>query len=560
MKKVLDSKELQWIEDKVNSMTVDEKIAQITCTKFADFFLGVGQMKDATFEEYAAKLDEVMAKYPVGNVFFGSEVIHEEEGNAERAHFITSYLQSKVDIPMLISGDVESGAGAAVGGLTALTNLYSLGVADDEAISYKYGELTAKSAKAIGYNWAYAPVVDLARNWISESGGRNFGSDSDLIIKHAKAVMHGMQDYNLGACAKHFPGHDSHVNPHIGTSSFAISKEEWLANEGKIYKELSEDGLMSVMAGHVGLEWAETFDEHENGYAPASCSGEAIDGVLRDMLGFDGVVVTDGKTMAAFMNWKTERERVIDLYNGGIDMLLFANAEDIDYMREAIASGEIPMEKVNKSVRRVLKMKLQLELFDVVDTYDQLDEIEEEVKELRAFLETKCVTCVKDHHKLLPLSKDKIKTAAVLRLDNGVETGPNVTFINQLKEYGIEVDVYTTADFSNWDVVPKMQLDVENGKKWDAYFILFAQGGSVGNSRPDGASSLALWRSAGLIESAEPILVSFTTPLLLRDMQHIKTFVATFSNGGKVIEYVPKAIFGEAEMNYKTTYFNLENE
>lgn len=560
MKKILDQKELQWIEDKINSMTIDEKIAQITCTKFADFFLGVGQMKDATFEEYAAKLDEVMAKYPVGNVFFGSEVIREEEGNAERAHFITSYLQSKVDIPMLISGDVESGAGAAVRGLASLTNLYSLSVADDEEISYKYGELTAKSAKAIGYNWAYAPVVDLARNWISEGGGRAISSDPDLIIKHSKAIMHGMQDHNLGACAKHFPGHDSHVNSHIGSNYFMIDKEDWLANEGKIYKTLSDEGLMSVMAGHIGLAWAQTFDEYENGYAPASCSGEAIDGVLRDMLGFDGIVVTDGKTMASFMNWKTERERVIDLYNGGIDMLLFANAEDIDYMREAIASGEIPMEKVNKSVRRVLKMKLQLELFDAVDTYDQLDEIEAEVKKLRAFLETKCVTCIKDHHKLLPLSKDKIKTAAVLRLDNGAETGPSVTFINQLKEYGIEVDVYTTADFSNWDVVPKMQIDVENGKKWDAYFILFAQGGSVGNNRPNGESSLALWRSAGLIESAEPILVSFTTPFLLRDMQHIKTFVATFGNGGKVIEYTPKAIFGEAEMNYKTTYFNLENK
>lgn len=560
MKKVLDEKELQWIEDKINSMTVDEKIAQITCTKFADFFLGVGQMKDATNEEYAVKLDEVMAKYPVGNVFFGSEVIREEEGNAERAHFITSYLQSKVDIPMLISGDVESGAGAAVRGLATLTNLSSLGFADDVDISYKYGELIAKGSKAIGYNWAYAPVVDLARNWLSEGGGRSIGSDSDLVLKHSKAIMHGMQDNNLGACAKHFPGHDSHVNSHIGPNSFNISKEDWMSHEGKVYKGLIDDGLMSVMSGHIGLEWAQTFDEHENGYAPASCSGEAIDGVLRDILGFDGVVVTDGKNMAGFMNWKTERERVIALYNGGIDMLLFASAEDIDYMREAIASGEIPMEKVDKSVRRVLKMKIQLELFDVVDTYDQLDEIEAEVRKLRAFLETKCVVCVKDHHNLLPLSKDKVKTAAVLRLDSGAETGPNVTFINQLKEYGIDVDVYTTADFSNWDVVPKMQLDVENGKKWDAYFILFAQGGAVGNYRPDPDNSLALWRSAGLIESAEPILVSFTSPYLLRDMQHIKTFVATFGNGGKTIEHTAKAIFGDAELNYRTTYSNLENE
>ena len=107
MKKELTAQEKQWIQDKIASMTVREKIAQMTCVHLAHIIWGAGTDRDASLEEYKKNVDKVLEELPIGNLFIGAEIIHESDGNGDKTHDILEYIQGKTDIPMLVSGDIE---------------------------------------------------------------------------------------------------------------------------------------------------------------------------------------------------------------------------------------------------------------------------------------------------------------------------------------------------------------------------------------------------------------------------------------------------------------------
>lgn len=560
MKKELTAEQKQWIKDKVKSMSVREKIAQITCVNLASLIWGTGLTRDASLEEYKRNADKVLAEMPIGNLFIGAEIIHESDGNADTTHDILEYIQSKADVPMLVAGDIEYGVGASVKGMTTFPNIATLAAIDDEAISYEMGKQTAIEASAVGFNWVFGPVVDTAQNWLGCGHGREISDDPNKVIKHAKAFIRGLNEHNVGGCAKHFPGNGVDFrNSHIALTTNTNTREQWLENDGKVYKELAADGLLSVMTGHSALRWAETFDEKEHAYAPATLSAEAVNGTLRDMIGFDGVVVSDSIGMAGYKNWKNRRQRAIELFNAGNDIMLFPGKEDYRLIEEVINSGEVSMETVDKSVERVLTMKMKLDLFERVDEYARIKEIQAEAEKLNDLLSEKCVTCVRDLHNLLPLSKDKIKTMLVVRFDKGGNAGPNADFIRELEKMGIELDIHTVEDFADWDTVPRLSRELEEGKTWDAYIQLYDYS-YIGDYRPGGLAAQAVWRSAG-VECVEPILISFASPYVLYDMPHIKTFITTFSSKTpKVAKNVVRALFGEIEFNRNLPSSNFCDE
>ncbi len=552
MKKLTVQQE-EWIKEKVESMSLKEKIGQLLCVSFSDLLReGSSKRQDRTFEEYKAIIDRALEKYPRGNIFVGAEVIHSAEGGVEVFHDLIAYMQEKSDIPMLVAADIESGVGAAFSQMTNFPQNITFSINGDEQAAYEVGALIAKEARAIGINWSFGPVVDMpAPGSMNDASMRCFAENVEDTLKYAKPYSQGMQDHGVAACAKHFPDGDGSCdrNSHIALTENTMSEEEWMATVGRLYKELSEAGVASVMTGHAGLAWVEEYDKENCGYCPTTISKNAVQKLLRDKLGFDGVIVTDAISMAGLSNWKTSRERTPAMFNAGVDMMLFARDIEIAYIEEAISNGEIPMERVDESVTRILRLKHMLGLFDAVDTFDQLPQIQEEAKELNRRLSEKAITCVRNKQNLLPLSKDKIKRILVLGLTHDANSGPVGEFIEKLKERGFQLDIYDVNDFANWDVEPEMKIRVRSGEQWDACFWVYDYA-YIGDYRPTGLITQTLFRVSNL-EGLSPILISLATPYLLEDIPSAKTYVTTmYSRSDFAMESLMKALFGEIEFNY----------
>lgn len=548
----------KWIKDRVSKMTVREKMAQITCVALDHLVWSGVAREDLSFEEYKKNIDKVLEKYPIGNLFCGAEIIHEEKSGAKTTHDVIKYIQDKLDIPMLVSGDIEYGVGAACSGMTKYPNIMTLAAVGDEDIAYKMGKLVAEEARAIGFNWVFGPVIDLCENWSTCGHGREISDDPDTVIKYGSKFISGLNDYGVAGCGKHFPdGGADWRNPHIALTENVKSREDWLASTGKVYKELMKDGMASVMVGHTALQWAEEYDEENCGFCPASLSKNAVQGVLRDTLGFDGVVVTDAIGMAGCANWKTMKERTIDILNAGIDIILFPEESTYKCLEEALINGDIPEERVNESVERVLRLKFKLGLFEREDEYDRIDEIKKEANELNRFLSKKAITCVRNKLNLLPLSKDKVKKILVLRLDIGQKKRIDI-FLDNLKNMGIEVDVYDVHDFEDWNKMPDLFDREKAGEKWDAYLWLYDYA-YIGDYRPGGLIATAIMRAAPF-EALSPILISFSSPYILEDIPDAKTFITTFSsnNDAEITEALTAALFGEEEFNYNLPVSHLQ--
>lgn len=548
----------KWIKDRVSKMTVREKMAQITCVALDHLVWSGVAREDLSFEEYKKNIDKVFEKYPIGNLFCGAEIIHEEKSGAKTTHDVIKYIQDKLDIPMLVSGDIEYGVGAACSGMTKYPNIMTLASVGDEDIAYKMGKLVAEEARAIGFNWVFGPVIDLCENWSTCGHGREISDDPDTVIKYGSKFISGLNDYGVAGCGKHFPdGGADWRNPHIALTENVKSREDWLASTGKVYKELMKDGMASVMVGHTALQWAEEYDEENCGFCPASLSKNAVQGVLRDTLGFDGVVVTDAIGMAGCANWKTMKERTIDILNAGIDIILFPEESTYKCLEEALINGDIPEERVNESVERVLRLKFKLGLFEREDEYDRIAEIKKEANELNRFLSKKAITCVRNKLNLLPLSKDKVKKILVLRLDIGQKKRIDM-FLDNLKKMGIEVDVYDVHDFEDWNKMPDLFDREKAGEKWDSYLWLYDYA-YIGDYRPGGLIATAIMRAAPF-EALSPILISFSSPYILEDIPDAKTFITTFSsnNDAEITEALTAALFGEEEFNYNLPVSHLQ--
>lgn len=303
----------------------------------------------------------------VGAAFFFGEIITEASdiGLDNGRRLLERYAQN-AEIPMLLTSDFENGCGSMLKGLTILPYLMSLGAANDEQLAYDYGRATALEARSVGANWTFSPVSDLNLNLRNPLVNvRGVSDDPDLACRLLRQVVRGMQDNGLAACAKHFPGDGvDWRDQHIVTTNNTLSMDEWNRFSGRVFRELIEAGVYSIMAGHITLPAYQT--REKNGmYLPATLSRELITDLLKGEMGFDGVVVTDAMDMGGFNGWYPTKEQTeIEAFKAGCDMLLWPSAGYVDRLVAAVESGEVTMARLDDAAERILRMKKRLGLFD----------------------------------------------------------------------------------------------------------------------------------------------------------------------------------------------------
>ncbi|OAB29616.1 beta-hexosaminidase [Paenibacillus macquariensis subsp. defensor] len=330
-----------------NRLTMKEKIGQLLMTGFE------GLMPDANIA------DLLQNHFTGGVVFFSRNL-----DNPGQAFALTQELQrmamAATGIPLWIGTDQEGGMVVRVRqGIAQLPAAMALGAARDPVLLYEAAKGTAEELKTLGINMNFAPVVDInvnPRNPIIDV--RSFGDDAELVTELGIAAMLGFQDGGIVSVIKHFPGHgDTETDSHAELPVVKHSLERLRSVELVPFRRSVQVGAEAIMTAHIGIPLLSGGEP-----IPATLSREILTGLLREELGFDGLIVTDCMEMNAVTQGIGVGEAVVRAVLAGADLLLVSHTyesqlEAVAALERAVANGRLPVERIDASVERILLLK-----------------------------------------------------------------------------------------------------------------------------------------------------------------------------------------------------------
>lgn len=347
------------IIDMVNNMTLDEKIGQLILAGFD----GMSITEEAK---------ELINKYKVGGFILFAHNLEEPTHSVKLLNDIKLENQ-KNDIPLFLGVDQEGGRVTRLPGLSGLPTNAKIGATNDTDYAFQYGELLGEQLQSFGFQFNFAPVLDVNSNPHNQViGDRSYGSDPELVSKMGVATIKGMESTGVIPAIKHFPGHgDTSVDSHKSMPVVDKTLEELEAVELIPFKAAIDAGVDVVMTSHIALPKLGAKN-------PATMSEKIITSLLRGDLGFDGVVITDDLTMGALSDYGVA-ESANEAIKAGVDIVLVAFGHDqiietINRLKQSVESGEITEARIDESVIRILRLK---EKFDLVDDVNEVVDIEE---------------------------------------------------------------------------------------------------------------------------------------------------------------------------------------
>ncbi|MFC1780119.1 glycoside hydrolase family 3 protein [Patescibacteria group bacterium] len=323
----------------LKEMTTEEKIGQLFMTTITG-----NSINDDT--------RSLVEDYKVGNVILMSGNIVSQPLLSQ----LTSDLQDLSDTYMLIATDQEGGAVARIPWNSArLISHKHIGVVNRKDFAYEAGENQALTLKEYDLNMNLAPVLDVNFMYNSSLVSRTFSSDPDTVALLGTEYIKGHQENGIIATAKHFPGIGrTSTDSHRSLPEIDISKEELVSEELIPFQAAVNNNVDTIMVGHV------LYSQIDSEY-PSSLSKIIVTDILRTEMGFEGVVITDDIRMGALNDYP---EKVIDAINAGVDIILIVDTyenqvEYIKQLQDAVEEGTVSEERINESVKRVLRLKLK---------------------------------------------------------------------------------------------------------------------------------------------------------------------------------------------------------
>jgi beta-glucosidase-like glycosyl hydrolase/CubicO group peptidase (beta-lactamase class C family) len=272
-------------------------------------------------------------------------------------------LQRRSTLPLLIAADLEYGSAMRVRGGTEFPVAMAVAAGGQATDAYELGRVTAEEARALGIHMTFSPVADLNSNPANPViNTRSFGEDPDAAAPLLRAYVSGARQHGLYTTAKHFPGHgDTDVDSHISLPVVRACWDRLDSLELAPFRTAIRAGVTAVMTAHVAAPCVT--DERPD---PATLSPRIMTEILRDSLGFEGLVVTDALDMGAIVRAYGPGESAVLAFLAGSDLILMPTdpRAAIDAMVAAVDSGRIPMERLDRSLRRLLRLKADAGLFD----------------------------------------------------------------------------------------------------------------------------------------------------------------------------------------------------
>lgn len=327
------------VERTLKNMTTREKVAQLIVSQTDSYIFSEG---------HALMTDTLVGIEGIGGLLIIQDSL---------PRFLTrmNQLQEMSKIPLLVSIDGEWGPSMRFSEYPFFPQQMQLGALPSDSLIYEMGLAVAEQCQMANIHINYAPVVDInvnPKNPVIHA--RSFGEDRDKVTAYGRAYMKGMQDGGIIACSKHFPGHgDTEVDSHKGLPVLPFSRERLDSLELYPFRDQIKHGVGMVMMGHLHIPALDS--------AVSSISYPIVTGLLREELGFNGIIVTDALTMKGVSENMESAEIALAAYKAGVDILLKPGdiIASIDRLEEAMNSGECDIEELNERVRKTLRLKAQ---------------------------------------------------------------------------------------------------------------------------------------------------------------------------------------------------------
>lgn len=535
----LDNEAIKWVENTLASMTLEEKIGQL--------FVPIGFSADPEY------LEHVMLDHHIGGIMYRC-------GESKEMQSCHRWLQEHSRIPLLIAANLEAGGdGIAIDG-TSFGKQMQVAATGDPEQAYRLGKVSCAEGRAVGCNWAFAPVVDIDRNWRNPiTNVRTYGSDPNMVLSCARAYLHAAKEENVAVSIKHFPGDGcDEVDQHILVSVNDLSCEEWDATYGKIYQGLIDDGALTVMVGHIAQPAYQRYfaPNRPDKLIPATLSPELLQGLLRGKLGFNGLISTDSTCMVGFNVLMPRSQSVPYTIEAGCDMFLFNKDLDEDYhlMLDGYRNGLLSDRRLTEAVTRILAAKAALGLHklqptDIVPQPQALGILQcSEHLDWAAECADKAVTLVKNTAGQLPLDSSKTPRVLLQVLgDYPSSTRVQATWTECLRAAGFTVIPYERESFdtARFDVhtfherydmvlyvanVENMSNQVTNRYQWYTFF-------GNGDNCP--------WFTA----EVPVVYISMGNPYLLVDVPQVTAYVNCYSNHDAMIRACCDKLLGHSSFS-----------
>ncbi|MEV6317101.1 glycoside hydrolase family 3 N-terminal domain-containing protein [Streptomyces sp. NPDC051776] len=401
-----------------------------------------------------ANAAELIAKYHVGGIIYFTWA-----HNTRDPHQIASLsngiqkagLAQPTPVPLLISTDQEHGIVARVGApATLLPGAMALGAHASRADARNAARIAGTELAALGIKQDYAPVADVNVNPANPViGVRSFGADPKAVASLVTAQVQGYQSAGVAATAKHFPGHgDTATDSHYGLPLITHTAQQWEELDAPPFKAAIAAGIDSIMTAHLLFPALDPADD------PATLSRPILTGILRERLGYDGVVVTDSLGMAGVrQKYGDDRVPVLAI-KAGVDQLL--NPPDLavawNALLDAVRGGEIEEERLDTSVLRILELKARRGLFtEPYVSHAEVDRVVGARAHLKAAdgIAERTTTLLVNENRLLPLSRRKHREVLVVGVDPAAPSGtggpPTATVAKALTELGFTATALSTS-------------------------------------------------------------------------------------------------------------------
>ena len=406
----------RWVDSVYQSLDLKEKVGQL-------FMVQVFSSQDRKTKESIVKQ---IRDYKIGGIIYS-------KGGPVRQAQLNNELQASSKIPLLIGMDAEWGLSMRLDSTYAFPWNMTLGAIKDTLLIERAGQHIGEHCKRLGVHFNFAPVVDINTNPKNPIiGNRSFGEDRDNVTTKAMAFMKGMQNAGVLANAKHFPGHgDTDQDSHETLPTISFDEKRIDSIELYPYRKLIEKGLSSVMVAHLNVPSLEP----RSGY-PSSLSKRIVTDILKDSLGFEGLIFTDALTMKGASNFSNPGDIDLAAFKAGNDVMLMSESVPlgIEKIYNAIKNGDISEERLAHSVKKILMAKYKVGLHQykpigIHNLVNDLNRLEDDL--LYEELMENAITVVKNDKENLPLRRLENKNIAYVKLgdDNGD------VFFNELKKY-----------------------------------------------------------------------------------------------------------------------------
>jgi beta-glucosidase-like glycosyl hydrolase len=519
----------RWVDSVFKKMTRNEKIGQLFMVR-AHTNLG---------QSYSDSVGKVIKKEHLGGVVFF-------QGGPVRQAYVTNYYQSLAKIPLMIAMDGEWGLGMRLDSTISLPYQMTLGAIQNDDLIYKMGQQVAKDFKRLGVQINFAPVMDVNNNPNNPViGYRSFGENKHNVAEKGIAYMKGMQDGGLFTTAKHFPGHgDTDVDSHYDLPQLPFTASRLDSLEIYPFKQAFTENLSGVMVAHMNIP---ALDHTPN--LPSTLSKPIITGILKNKLGFKGLVFSDAMDMKGVVKYFPNGEADVRGLIAGNDVLELSqnSARAIKLIRKSIRHKRLSWDDIDAKVRKILEAKYWMGLHKLkpINTEGLVEDLNSPAEQaLNQELTDSSITLLKGEQ-LIPLRNDFVRKTAIITI--GVNE-PS-TFAKAIKREMPDATLFIIPKNVS---IKEMEAVKTELKKFDLCLL------SIYDIRNRPAASLDYDSSLKLfiadLAKQNSITTVFANPYTVAGLPGIeasKGLIITYQNSKEAEQSAAKLLLGKLKANGK---------